>query len=167
MQRGGPHMKPCLGQVSLYTLSAIRKAAVTALLFAAAVFPTKAQDISTLEGRYPELKVRQPGGLTIRVAREDWAAARRLLIQDPEWRKWINSRKDVLDSWISSFNDRAEWIAGHQHELIDPKSQAPVEWSPKMPEPEGGNEQATKFKRGWISYARSYNFDQILEAARM
>ncbi len=160
-------MESCPIQVFFYILRTIQLTIAVALLIIAPASPAIAQDMAALEARYPELKVMQPSGLTIRMAREDWPAARRLMVQDPGWREWINSRKATLDGWMSAFNDRSEWIAGHQHELIDPESQAPVEWSPRMPEPADGGEQATKFKRAWISYARSYNSDQILEAAQM
>ncbi len=142
----------------------VRNIVAMALLLTAGLSFAVAQDISTLATRYPELKIKQADGLPIRVAREDWSAAKRLVDQDGEWRKWVDSRKNALDGWISRFHDRPEWISGTQHELVDPKTQAPVKWLPDMPEPADG---AGKFRQAWVSYARSYNFDQILEAARI
>lgn len=135
-----------------------------ALLLPAMVGSVVAQDTSTLAARYPELKVKQADSLPIRMAREDWAAAKQLVSQDPGWRSWVDSRKRALDSWISRFHDRPEWISGIQHELVDSKTHAPMKWSADMPEPANG---ARKLRQAWVSYARSYNFDQILEAARI
>ena len=150
-----------------YTVKPILNIIAGILLLAIGLPAAATQDISTLAARYPELKVKQADGLPIRVAREDWAAAQKLMAQDAEWRKWIDSRKHALDRWISSFNDRPEWVSATQHEFIDPKTQAPVKWTFDMPEPEDRAGQGEKFKQAWVSYARSYNFDQILESARI
>jgi hypothetical protein len=160
-------MKLSVMQLFSIIRSLMRETIAAALLFISVVSFAVAEDISAIAARYPELKVPQPGGLPIRVAREDWPNAQRLLSQDAGWREWVNSRKADLDAWMSTFNDRPELISGHQFELLDRKSQAPVQWSPKMPEPGDGDERATTFKRAWVAYVRSHNFDQILEAARI
>src|SRR5690242_17230931 len=101
-------MKLSVIQLFLIVRSLMRKAIVATLLFVSAGSTAMAEDLSAIAARYPELKVPQPGGLPIRVAREDWPNAQRLLSQDAGWREWVNSRKAGLDAWISTFNDRPE-----------------------------------------------------------
>ena len=110
-------------QLSPIIRALLREAIAAVLLFISAGSFAVAQDISAIAARYPELKVPQPGGLPIRVAREDWPNAQRLLSQDAGWREWVNSRKSDLDAWMSAFNDRPELISGYQFGPDDPETQ--------------------------------------------
>jgi hypothetical protein len=72
-----------------------------------------------------------------------------------------------LDHWISTFNDRIDLIPGVESDLVDPLTEAPIRWTPAMPEPKDAEGSARKFKQAWVAWARSFNVRMIVEAARL
>lgn len=103
----------------------------------------------------------------IRVAKEDWSHAQAAAASDKGWQTWLAGRKQAMDSWIGKTRDRAEWVSGWGHELVDPVTQAPMKWTPEMPLPPDGPEAQGKFRQAWVSWGRSYNFARVVEAARI
>jgi hypothetical protein len=124
-------------------------------------------DYATLAAIFSEQKMMQSNGSPIRLAREDWDEAQRLVVNDARWKQWLTERQLSVDEWMIRFYDRPEWISGWQHELVDPITQAPVKWTRNMPEPKDGQGSQLKFKQAWVSWTRSYNFEMTLEAARL
>lgn len=124
-------------------------------------------EYEVLAARFPELKVAQETGLPIRVAREDWDGARQRVARDGAWRSWLKSSQRALDGWMSKPRDRAEWVAGYMHALIDPVSGLPVKWSSNMPEPPLKPAPDNKFHEAWVAWVRTNNIDHVREAGRM
>ncbi|MFZ2972201.1 MAG: heparinase II/III family protein [Ferribacterium limneticum] len=102
-----------------------------------------------------------------RVAKEDWTLAQSTVASDQAWQGWLAGRKQSLDSWMAKPRDRAEWISGWQHDLVDPATQASVNWRPEMPLPPDGPAAQGKFRQAWVSWGRSNNFARVVEAARI
>lgn len=124
-------------------------------------------DNAALAATFSEQKMMQPNGSPLRIAREDWVEAQRLVVNDSGWKQWLAERQKSVDEWLVRFNDRPEWISGWGHELVDPVTHAPVKWSRNTPEPKDGKGAQQKFKQAWVSWSRSYNFEMTLEAARL
>lgn len=125
------------------------------------------EDFEALVSRFPELKVMQESNLPVRAAKENWDQARQRAANDSSWKAWAKSTQGELDAWMSKPQDRAEWVGGYMHDLIDPATKQPVKWSASMLEPPmtvGGN---SKFHEAWVAFARSNNIDKIQVASRM
>lgn len=124
-------------------------------------------DSARVAAAYPELKVLQEGGLPVRFAREDWAGARRTVTADAGWGNWLASRRRAVDRWMSQPRDKAEWLAGFIHDLIDPATQRPLRWSEDMPEPPRARDRDSKLHAAWVAGTRPQNIAYLLEAARL
>ena len=141
------------------------------LLLAALIFSEgfayAQSDQVRMAAMFPELKVVQPTGLPVRVARENWEGARTLVARDPVWQKWVESQRTVLDRWMATVADRREWVGGDMHELLDPTTLTPLKWSVDLPMPVGTSESARKSREAWVAWLRNANFYRIQEAARL
>lgn len=103
----------------------------------------------------------------LREAKEDWAAAKSLIVIDGGWKSWAKDRRQAVDAWMAVPRDNAAWISGWGHELVDPQTQRPLQWTPQMPMPVDGAGAQGKLRQAWVSWQRSYNFARIVEAARL
>jgi hypothetical protein len=124
-------------------------------------------DGEDLAARFPDLKVVQESGLPVRVAREDWDGARRRVARDDAWKAWLKTSQRALDGWMSKPRDRAEWVAGYMHALIDPVSGLPLKWSANMPAPPIKPSPDNKFHEAWVAWVRTNNIDNVREASRL
>lgn len=137
------------------------------LILAHATLVHAAEDFEALISRFPELKVMQEGNLPVRVAKENWEQARQRVATDNSWSAWMKSSQASLDAWISKPRDRAAWIGGYQHDLVDQVTRLPMRWTADMPEPQSITAADQKLHAAWVAWVRSSNFDKILEASRM
>ena len=137
------------------------------LALAPATAVRAADDLAALASRFPELKVMQEGNVPVRVARENWDQARKLVATDSAWKAWAKSSQAGLDAWMSKPRDQAAWVGGYQHDLVDPSTKLPLKWSAEMPEPPLKSAPDNKLHEAWVAWLRSNNFDRILEASRM
>ena len=141
---------------------------VTVMQAGAAESPTS-RDTAIPGAASIDLKTRPDWLLPIRVAKEDWNGARRLVGADESWRSWSRSVQVGLDEWIATAHDREEWVAGYPHDLIDVGTGMPLRWSVQMPEPDLGAPatRQRKLHEAWAAYVRAYNLDRIQEASRI
>ncbi|AHF91988.1 heparinase [Opitutaceae bacterium TAV5] len=127
-------------------------------------------------GAFADLKIRQPDGAFIRLPREDWAAARVRVADDPAWREWLSKRQAVTDAWIRKNRDRVEWRAGWSHDFVSPKDGSFLVWTEDIPGEQthtlrsrSGHEVelTPKIFGGWVMKFREQHLYQITEAARL
>ena len=105
--------------------------------------------------------------LPVRAAIEDWPTARRLAVDDSNWKAWLAGRRDLVTKWFAAPRDRLDLIAGYPNDLVDPTTGVAVNWTIDMPEPPAGSTAgAVKFKQAWVAINRQYNITRTLDAAR-
>jgi oligo-alginate lyase len=128
------------------------------------------------EKAFADLKALQPDGSAYRTPKEDWAGARRLISEDPEWRAWVDRRKASVDAWMARHHDRVEWQAGWWHDFVSPDDAAFLVWTEDIP-----GEQTDHFtsKRGdrveitpklfgaWVYGFRQRHIGNLVTAARL
>jgi hypothetical protein len=108
----------------------------------------------------------QGDGLSVRFAKENWTRARELVATDPAWGAWAASRTRDMDTWMLKDHDRADWVPGYPHDLVDPVTRSPLRWKPDMERP-ALTPGTDKFHAAWVSYVREYNLDRIQDACRL
>lgn len=116
-----------------------------------------------LAHRYAEYKLGDGHGSTARAATEDWGKARQRIAANPALGRWVDTHVRRLTEWIDNYPDRAEWIAGWGHNLVDSKTKLPFRWSWTSPEPA----QDSPEHAAWVYYRRSTNIGNVQEAARL
>jgi hypothetical protein len=104
-----------------------------------------------------------PPPAPLRRAREDWDAARARLARDPAYAKWVTDVGGRARSWRRQHADKAGWIAGWGHDLVDPARGTPLSWTWAMAEPPAG----TKPHGAWVFYVRQTNIQTVLDCARL
>jgi hypothetical protein len=134
---------------------------------ASAAIVHAADDLDTLAGRFPELKVMQEGNLPIRVAKENWDQARQRIATDGAWKAWFKSTQAALDAWMIKPRDQADWIGGYPHDLIDPTTKQPLRWSSAMQEPSRSVPGDQKLHQAWVAFVRGNNFEKVQDASRL
>ncbi|PZU81629.1 MAG: hypothetical protein DI530_00695 [Sphingomonas sp.] len=102
-------------------------------------------------------------GQPLRRAVEDWDAARRRVATDPAAQQWLRGVRARTDSWIAGYGDRADWVAGWAHDMVDARTGLPVSWQWTTPEPPAGS----KAHGAWVFYRRTANIQTVLDAARL
>lgn len=139
------------------------------LVAAAGAAPDLLRDPTALVAKFAELKPRVLAGRPLQVAGEDWDAARSVVRSDEAWRVWARATQARLDAWMSEERDRADWIAGYPHDLVDPATGLPLRWTLQTPEPIPGatGTAQRKLHQAWVAFQRGYNLDRIQEAARI
>jgi len=134
-------------------------------------FPKPAPDKT-----FPELKVYDAGGRPWRVAQEDWAGAKKKVLQDSKWAAWLKTEQSEVDSWMAKHQDRITWICGWWHDSVSPKDGSMVVWEDKIPGEEvqffhsasdPKIEITPKLMGGWVFMFRSNHTSRILRAARL
>ena len=142
---------------------------ITGLLLACGAQTVGALDLpdNRLKAKFVDQKELDAHGSPIRLAREDWQGAKTLVASDPGWAKWLASEKLVLDGWMTSSQDRAEWLAGWYHDFVDTGSGMPLRWTAAIPATLA-SPQATQSKTdgAWIAIFRDNNIQKTLAAAR-
>ncbi len=98
----------------------------------------------------------------LREAREDWAGAK-ARAAEPRFAAWLAGVRTRTLGWRTRYGDRAGWVAGWAHDLVDPKSGAPLVWRWETPEPAAG----TKLRGAWVYYVRQSNVRTLHDAARL
>jgi len=106
--------------------------------------------------------------LGVRVAHEDWSAARALVNSDVNWTYWVNNKRNQVDTWFAKTRDRADLIGGYPNDLVNAATGAAVRWSMDMPEPPNGSTPAAiSFKNAWSAINRMNNITFAVDAARL
>lgn len=124
---------------------------------------------------FAELKILQPDGSAYRTPREDWNGARKRVAEDPDWAQWATKRRAEMDRWMSRNHDRAEWVAGWNHDFVSPKDGSFLIWNEDIPGEEvafftsrsGDRVEITpKLLNAWVGAFRKQHADKLAEAAR-
>ena len=124
------------------------------------------QDAPAMANTFPALKIYDSKGSPLRIAREDWPAAKALVRTSPEWQAWTAPRQQALEKWISLPRDRPDMVPGNGFKLLDPVTKIPVNWSVDMAAPQRFGPGGEDFWRAWVSRTRAHNLTRIQEAAR-
>lgn len=66
---------------------------------------------------------------SMRQAREDWDAARKLVTHDRDWRDWLQHEAQRADAWMAVQRDREDLAAGWIHDFQETASGAFRSWS--------------------------------------
>lgn len=121
---------------------------------------------------FRELKIYKDGS-PVRMAREDWEAARRRVASDPAWVAWAEQQRKIVDDWIANRSDRVEWIAGWHHDFVSPKDGSFLTWTPDPPgkylsSPSDPQVEVTeKLFTAWVFRFRSLHASRIEEASQL
>lgn len=106
--------------------------------------------------------------LGLRVAREDWPAARAAVQASPELARWVERQGQYVRAWSSLERERADLVGGWIHDYVDPATGVPLVWTEQVPEPADGTAAAQiRFKQAWVAYVRQRNSSHMLNAARL
>jgi hypothetical protein len=116
---------------------------------------------------FPDYKYLGDAPLPLRQANENWAQAQERLRTDPAVRQWVGVRRSELDDWIAHHGDRANWVAGWGHDLVDTHTGLPVHWVPIMPEPLQDGVAQKKIHGAWVMYVRQTNCNAVGDAVRL
>ncbi len=119
---------------------------------------------------YPssETVLASPMLLGVRIAREDWSAARALVSVDPNWANWVRGKELNVEQWFARTRDRADLVAGYPNNLVNAATGAAIPWSIDMPEPpDGSTPAAASFKGAWAAFNRMNNITYSVDAARL
>jgi len=98
-----------------------------------------------------------------REAREDWGRAKVTINSSSEWQNWGTQTRAALTAWMSKEGDVKTRAAGWLHDYVDPKSGKFLYWSPEQSYP---IDASPKVKAAWVTNARVYNIERMLDAAR-
>lgn len=106
--------------------------------------------------------------LPVRVATENFAAARITIANNSGWASWISQRRSNVDKWFAKPHDRLDLRAGLPNDYVDPKTGAPVTWTDDSVEPPAGTTDKEKaYKGAWVAILRQVNISYALDAARL
>lgn len=134
---------------------------LVSILFVYFYNPSFATEVNDQQNFLSELKIYE-SGVPYHNAKEDWALADARL-SSSSWSRWRKDKLNNLNSWIITFKDNPSFIAGWQHDYVNPTTGVTDVWRPTTPMPATTNQ---KYYQAWVSYARSYNIAMVLEAAR-
>lgn len=105
--------------------------------------------------------------LPLRQAHEDWTRSRLRMQADPSLRKWLKDQQAQLDDWMTHGGDKANWVAGWSHNLVDSATGLPVQWSLNMPEPANYTSADKKIHGAWVMMVRTKNIKSVADAVRL
>ncbi len=128
------------------------------------------------ERKFAELKVYDTHGRPWRAATEDWAGAKKRVVDDPSWAKWLAEERQTVDRWMDKHRDRVEWIAGWSHDGVSPKDASRVIWTEKIPREEvpffsspsdPQIEITPKLRAWWVVSFRNHHVEMMTRAAQL
>lgn len=117
--------------------------------------------------QFADYKYTGAAPLPLRVAREDWPGARQRIESDPDLGKWIAGRRARMAGWIAKYGDNSDWVAGWGHDMVDPATGVPLNWSWNMAEPPTDTAAQKRLHGAWVYYRRNANIENVREAARL
>lgn len=128
------------------------------------------------EKEFAELKIYSAEGDPWRAAREDWAGARRRVVEDPIWAGWLKREREAVERWRRRHQDRVEWLPGWSHDGVSPKDGSRVTWTEQIPyeeveffsSPSDPRIEITpKLHAWWVVNFRGQHVETMVRAARL
>src|SRR3954464_11216076 len=119
-----------------FPMKRLWSASLATLFFSFHAFAAQSFPKPDPEQSFSELKVFDSSGRPWRAAREDWDGAKKRVIADPAWSKWLKQQQSSVDGWMAAHHDRVEWKAGWSHDGVSPKDGSRVTWTDKIPREE-------------------------------
>ena len=126
------------------------------------------------EQAFADLKVFGPDGSPVRVPVDDWAGARRRVVEDPAWRRWLGEQRAEMDDWMARRQDRVEWVSGWWHDFVSPRDGSFLTWTAEEPgeetlsTPSDPRVKLTpKLHAAWVFGFRSRHTGKLVEAAQL
>lgn len=126
------------------------------------------------EKAFAEMKVYDAAGSPLRAPRQDWDGASKRAVEDPAWRSWVDSRRALVDDWMTRRQDRVDWIAGWYHDFVSPKDGSHLTWTA---DPPGENTLSSpsdprvtltpKLFNAWVFQFRGRHASMMADAARL
>lgn len=116
---------------------------------------------------FAEVKVFGADGNPYRKPIEDWDGAALTVQSNPGWRNWLAGRKQFIDTWISKYQDRHEWVSESSSAFTDTFSGSRLEWSADRPPPVGKDGPQGRHFGGWVALFRRAQAERMVEAARI
>ncbi|MBV8469798.1 MAG: heparinase II/III family protein [Burkholderiaceae bacterium] len=105
-----------------------------------------------------------------RVAREDWEALGKRYRSDPSVLRWVRNEQARVDAWMDKHFEGPNRVGGWPLAYIDPRTGAPITWTPDSQEPPdepAGIDDTKSALRAWVAISRDYNIVHLLTAARI
>ena len=123
---------------------------------------------------FAALKIYDKDGSPLRHATEDWEGARKRVMNDAAWQKWLAAQRADMDDWMAKRRDHPEWICGWFHDFVSPVDGSHLTWTPDEPgeytlhsASDPRVKLTPKLRAAWVFDFRTNHAQHILNAAML